>query len=163
MKFIKEYFHPKTHWLLLWMITGLVCYAFVLNTRVGGFNASNALITQEISTVLDPQIKEVQGLRKTKRALIERLAVIQQLQEADKPLVVLLDFLSRLDDSIALLEVKFDGHTLFVSGRFTDELAVIRLSQELDNLGFKSLERERSYRIMERNRFSLTRKFEEGS
>lgn len=90
---------------------------FQVNTKIDGQKRRNAYLTNEI-VVLNEQIKEIQKLDATKRALIERMEVIQNLQAARPSIVHLFDeVVNTLPDSVHLTALTQSKDSINISGR----------------------------------------------
>ena len=93
----------------------------------------NQFLENEIK-ILDTKIKEVEKLESTKKALIDRMTVIQNLQ-ATRPQIVHLfdDLVSTLPDGIYLTSVKQSGSKLDISGQAESNARVSAYMRNIDD------------------------------
>ena len=90
---------------------------FQVNSLIEGQKRRNNYLKNEI-VVLDDKIKEIQKLDATRRALIERMEVIQNLQATRPGVVHLFDeIVKTLPDSVHLTELTQRQNAINISGR----------------------------------------------
>ena len=76
----------------------------------------NQILTQEITKV-DAKIKEIEALEKTRSKLLQRKAIIEQLQASRSMMVQLFDDLVRtIPEGVRLSSIKQNGDTLTLEG-----------------------------------------------
>lgn len=96
----------------------------------------NAYLESEIR-ILDERIKEIQKLESTKKALLERMTVIENLQAARPGIVHLFDQLVRtLPEGTYLTGVKQVGSKLVITGKAESNARVSAYMRNIDASGW---------------------------
>jgi type IV pilus assembly protein PilN len=89
---------------------------FVINEEVSHQRMRNTFLQQQIAQ-LDAQIKEIQELERTKANLLERMRVIEQLQQSRSATVHFFDeIINTLPDGVYLTSVKQQGQNVTLDG-----------------------------------------------
>ncbi len=89
-------------------------------------------LRQEIR-VVDRQIREIRDLDKAKRALMDRMEIVQQLQRSRPEIVHIFDELvTTLPDGAYLTEVIQQGNTLKISGKAESDARVSNYMRNLE-------------------------------
>jgi type IV pilus assembly protein PilN len=87
-----------------------------VNMRIGNQTARNTYLTEQIA-VLDAKIAEIRNLQEQKRALTERMAVIQDLQGRRPVIVRLFDELVRtLPEGVYFNSITRTGDMIAING-----------------------------------------------
>jgi type IV pilus assembly protein PilN len=90
--------------------------ALGMQEAVDNQNRRNAFLQQQIAEV-DAQIKEIQELEKVRRSLIERMRVIEQLQQSRSATVHFFDeIVNTLPDGVYLTSLKQNGKEVTIEG-----------------------------------------------
>jgi type IV pilus assembly protein PilN len=104
-----------------------------INSEIANQAARNAYITDQIA-VLDTKIAEIRDLQQQKRALTERMAVIQDLQGRRPVIVRLFDELVRtLPDGVYYNSITRTGDAIALSGVADSANRVSTLMRYLDD------------------------------
>ena len=94
--------------------------------------ARNERIEQEIA-LLDAQIREIQDLQETKRQLLARMRIIEELQQRRTEIVHLFDELvATLPDGVYLTALKQEGDALLLDGMAQSNARVSAYMKNLD-------------------------------
>lgn len=94
--------------------------------------ARNEHIEQEI-TLLDKQIREIQDLQETKRQLLARMRIIEQLQQRRTEIVHLFEELvATLPEGVYLTALKQEGDSLLLDGMAQSNARVSTYMKNLD-------------------------------
>lgn len=93
---------------------------------------TNATLESE-TKILDAQIKEIQGLKKQKEALLARMGIIEELQTS-RPMVVQLfdDMTTMIPPGIIVTEIDRNNENLVISGESEANSLVSRLMRNID-------------------------------
>jgi type IV pilus assembly protein PilN len=116
------------------LIGGLAVYGakLMVESRIAGQNARNALLTSEISK-LDKQIKQISGLEDQKKRLIARMQIIDELQRSRPEVVHLFDELvNTLPEGVYLTAVKQTGNRIEIRGEAQSSTRVSALMRNID-------------------------------
>lgn len=106
---------------------------FQVNARINAQERRNDFLKNEI-VVLDDKIKEIQKLDATRRALIERMEVIQNLQATRPGIVHLFDeIVTTLPDSVYLTELTQSNESIKLSGRAESNARVSAYMRNIDS------------------------------
>lgn len=98
--------------------------------------ARNAYLNQEISQV-DAQIKEIESLDRQRASLLQRKAVIEELQASRSLMVHLFDELVRtIPDGVRLTSIKQAGSTLTLEGLAQSNARVSSYIRALEGSGW---------------------------
>jgi type IV pilus assembly protein PilN len=104
-----------------------------VNSRINNQTAKNTYITQQIA-VLDTEISEIRNLQEQKRALTERMTVIQDLQGRRSVIVRLFDELVRtLPEGVYYNTISRVGDNISVEGIAESNNRVSTLMRYLDD------------------------------
>ncbi|HWP94272.1 MAG TPA: PilN domain-containing protein [Gammaproteobacteria bacterium] len=91
-------------------------FVLLMNQFIDNQKARNEYLRSEIKLV-EQRIKEIETLQETKRQLVARMQIIEQLQQARPEIVRLLDELARaVPSGVYLTEVKQSGTSLEITG-----------------------------------------------
>ncbi len=125
----------------------LVFAAHVLvNNRISAQEARNDFLRDEIRKV-DRRIREIKELEKTKRALLDRMEIIQRLQRSRPEVVHLFDELVKtLPEGMYLTKVQQTGDRLLIEGKAESDA---RVSTYMRNLEGSSWFRAPRLRVIE--------------
>ncbi|HWY23666.1 MAG TPA: PilN domain-containing protein [Nevskia sp.] len=94
----------------------VVIVDFVINEEVSHQRARNAFLQQQIAQ-LDAQIKEIQELERTRANLLERMRVIEQLQQSRSATVHFFDeVVNTMPDGVYLTSIKQQGQNVTLDG-----------------------------------------------
>lgn len=94
--------------------------------------ARNERIEQEIA-LLDKQIREIQDLQETKRQLLARMRIIEQLQQQRTEIVHLFEELvATLPEGVYLTALKQEGDSLLLDGMAQSNARVSTYMKNLD-------------------------------
>ena len=105
---------------------------FQVENMIDGQERRNTYLKNEI-VILDDKIKEIRKLDATRRALIERMEVIQNLQATRPGIVHLFDeVVNTLPDSVHLSELTQKGKTISLSGRAESNARVSSYMRNID-------------------------------
>ncbi len=106
---------------------------FQVDAKIKGQERRNIYLANEIAHV-DKQIKEIKKLDVTKRALIDRMEVIQNLQATRPGIVHLFDeIVNTLPDSVHLTELTQTGNSISISGRAESNAGVSSYMRNIEN------------------------------
>lgn len=110
---------------------------FLIHTHMNGLiehqERRNTFLENEIK-ILDKKIAEIRDLEATKKALIERMNIIQQLQVARPSIVHLFDELvTTLPEGVYLVSVKQKGSTLEILGKAESNARVSAYMRNLED------------------------------
>ena len=94
----------------------VVIVDFVINEQVSHQRRRNTFLQQQIAE-MDKQIKEIQELERTKANLLERMRVIEQLQQSRSATVHFFDeIINTLPDGVYLTSIKQQGQNVTLDG-----------------------------------------------
>ncbi len=112
----------------------LVFAAHVLvNNRISAQEARNDFLRDEIRKV-DRRIREIKELEKTKRALLDRMEIIQRLQRSRPEVVHLFDELVKtLPEGMYLTKVQQTGDRLLIEGKAESDARVSTYMRNLED------------------------------
>lgn len=106
---------------------------FEINGRINHQDNRNQFLTNEIK-VLDGKIKEIKKLDSTRQALIERMEVIQNLQQTRPSIVHLFDELVKtLPEGVHLSSLKQSGNSLSLTGKAESNARVSSYMRKIDD------------------------------
>lgn len=123
------------------LATGIVF--FFIHTHMNGLmeyqQRRNTFLENEIK-ILDKRIAEIKDLEATKKALLERMKIIQELQVARPEIVHLFDELvTTLPEGVYLTSVNQKGSTLNITGKAESNARVSAYMRNLeDSAWFKA-------------------------
>ena len=96
----------------------------------------NAFLKNEIR-ILDARIKEIRSLEATKKALLERMRVIEDLQKKRPVIVHVFDeLINTLPDRTYLTSVRQKGDTLAITGRAESNARVSAYLRNIERSGW---------------------------
>lgn len=105
---------------------------FFHDQQIDGQIAKNNYLKQEIKEV-DVRLKEIKNLEKARKALLDRMEVIQELQSSRPNIVRLFDDLvTTLPDGIYLTSLKQSDKNLKVSGKSESNSRVSNYMRNID-------------------------------
>jgi type IV pilus assembly protein PilN len=103
-----------------------------IDAMISHQNARNDFLKTEIKA-LDKKIAEIQDLEKTRNKLIERMKVIQQLQQSRPTIVHVFDELVRtVPDGVYLQSLKQNNNVLDITGEADSNARVSAYMRNLD-------------------------------
>ncbi len=117
------------------LVTGVLF--FFVHTHMNGLidyqQARNQYLENEIK-ILDKRIEEIKELEATKKALLDRMKIIQELQIARPGIVHLFDeMVTTLPEGLFITSVKQTGTTLTISGKAESNARVSAYMRNLEN------------------------------
>ncbi|MES1992609.1 MAG: PilN domain-containing protein [Pseudomonadota bacterium] len=111
---------------------GVFLASSYVQTHIDRQNARNTRIEQENKT-LDVQIAEIRDLQKTRQNLIERMRVIEQLQDQRTTSVHLFDELIRtLPNGVTLITMRQEANQITLEGQAQSNARVSSYMKNLD-------------------------------
>ena len=103
-----------------------------IQTHIDRQNARNSRIEQE-NKMLDAQIVEIRDLQRLRQNLIDRMRVIEQLQDQRTISVHLFDeLINTLPDGITLVAMRQDGEQILLDGQAQSNARVSSYMKNLD-------------------------------
>ncbi len=116
------------------LVLAIVLYTHVhINGMIEHQERRNEFLTQEIAA-LDKKIKEIKELDKTKRKLLARMDIIQQLQRSRPRVVHLFDELAKtIPEGVYLTQLSRKGDLLTMRGVAQSNARVSAYMHNLDN------------------------------
>ena len=116
------------------LLVGLIWGWF--NGQIEGQHARNAFLEEEIKKV-EAQIKDIEGLKQQREALLNRKQVIEELQANRYQMVHLFDAIMRtVPEGLILTALKQEGETLTLEGRAQSNARVATYMRNLENAGW---------------------------
>ncbi|PZU27970.1 MAG: fimbrial protein [Stenotrophomonas sp.] len=116
------------------LLSGLLWFYF--SQQISGQNERNAYLETEIAKVKE-QNKEIDRLDEQKKRLLDRKAVIEELQGKRSQMVHLFDSLVRtIPDGVVLTALKQEGETLTLEGRTQSNARVSAYMRNLETSGW---------------------------
>jgi type IV pilus assembly protein PilN len=107
-------------------------YWFVMNTAIDGQKARNSYVNAEIQ-LLEKQVREIKGLKKRKKQMLERMKVIQDLQGRRPVVVRVFDEIARLvPRGVFFGELTRTGDAFNLSGVAQSNNRVASLMRNID-------------------------------
>ncbi len=116
------------------LLVGLIWGWF--NGQIDGQRDRNAFLEGEIKQV-EAQIKDIEGLKQQREALLNRKQVIEELQANRYQMVHLFDAIMRtVPEGLMLTALKQEGDTLTLQGRAQSNARVATYMRNLENAGW---------------------------
>ena len=108
----------------------------VINTIIGHQNGRNEVLKEEMK-LLDMRIAEIKSLESKKDRLVERMQIIEQLQQSRPEVVHLFsEMATALPDGVYLTEIKQSGSSLSIDGVAESNTRVSALMRNVDKSGW---------------------------
>ena len=108
----------------------------VINTIIGHQNGRNDVLKEEMK-LLDIRIAEIKSLQSKKDRLVERMQIIEQLQQSRPEVVHLFsEMATALPDGVYLTEIKQSGSSLNIDGVAESNTRVSALMRNVDKSGW---------------------------
>ena len=116
-------------------VSGVVCVSLAwmaMNMSIDSQRGRNAFIQKHIAE-LELQVKEIKDLKKRRADLLERMAIIQNLQ-GNRPLVtrVFSELVNTLPEGVFFQQVDLKGNVLSIAGTAESNNRVSSLMRKLD-------------------------------
>ncbi|HMM45359.1 MAG TPA: PilN domain-containing protein [Candidatus Macondimonas sp.] len=111
---------------------GVFLVSSYVQTHIDRQNARNARIEAE-NRQLDTQIAEIRDLQKLRQSLIERMRIIEELQDQRTTSVHLFDeLINTLPDGVTLLVMRQEGNQITLEGQAQSNARVSSYMKNLD-------------------------------
>ena len=113
---------------------GLVVFigVLVMNTIIGHQTGRNDVLKEEMK-LLDMRIAEIKSLESKKDRLVERMQIIEQLQQSRPEVVHLFaEMVTAVPDGVYLTEIKQSGTSLSIDGAAESNTRVSALMRNVD-------------------------------
>ena len=108
----------------------------VINTIIGHQNGRNEVLKEEMK-LLDMRIAEIKSLESKKDRLVERMQIIEQLQQSRPEVVHLFsEMATAVPDGVYLTEIKQSGSSLSIDGVAESNTRVSALMRNVDKSGW---------------------------
>ena len=108
----------------------------VINTIIGHQNGRNDVLKEEMK-LLDMRIAEIKSLEAKKDRLVERMQIIEQLQQSRPEVVHLFsEMATAVPDGVYLTEIKQSGSSLSIDGVAESNTRVSALMRNVDKSGW---------------------------
>lgn len=117
---------------------GLVVFigVLVMNTIIGHQTGRNDVLKEEMK-LLDMRIAEIKSLESKKDRLVERMQIIEQLQQSRPEVVHLFaEMVTAVPDGVYLTEIKQSGTSLSIDGAAESNTRVSALMRNVDKSGW---------------------------
>ena len=119
-------------------VAGLVVFigVLVMNTIIGHQTGRNDVLKEEMK-LLDMRIAEIKSLESKKDRLVERMQIIEQLQQSRPEVVHLFaEMVTAVPDGVYLTEIKQSGTSLSIDGAAESNTRVSALMRNVDKSGW---------------------------
>ena len=108
----------------------------VMNTIIGHQTGRNDVLKEEMK-LLDMRIAEIKSLESKKDRLVERMQIIEQLQQSRPEVVHLFaEMVTAVPDGVYLTEIKQSGTSLSIDGAAESNTRVSALMRNVDKSGW---------------------------
>lgn len=129
-----------------WAVLGLAAYGIYLDASADGYRDGNGYLKQEIRQ-LDTMIAEVRRLEEQRTAILERLAIIDQLNERRGDVLNLLNVLSASDEAVSISSLDYVDGRLTLTGEVRDATSLPAFMVMLSSYGYDFDGTEETYRL----------------
>lgn len=131
---MRRYLARALYW-AAWSILGLAAYGIYLDATTAGYRTGNNFLKQEVHK-LDVRIREIRSLEKHRAALLERVAIIEQLNLPRGEVLKLLNVLSASDETVSISSLEYVDGRLTLTGQVWDVASLPEFVVMLDSYGY---------------------------